>query len=221
MRYKGRIISVSLAMIAHSSFVIYFSIKFGDVHIVSLLGYPLWFLIAYWTGKQHDLAAYYSEIDPLTNLYNRRFVINSFEKITSLAERTKSKLFVLIIDCDNFKDINDLNGHQKGDMVLSMIGETLVDTTRKSDIVGRWGGDEFIVIGHFKEASGLKIILQRIEENLQNLSNQINIPVMVSIGTAGYPDDSKDLSELIKMADKDMYKSKLTKKAEKRCVFST
>jgi diguanylate cyclase (GGDEF)-like protein len=197
---------------AHSLFVIYFSLLFGQLHIVSLLGYFLWFFIGYWIGKQYDKAKYFAEKDPLTNLYNRRFVMNAFEKITSLAERTNSKLFVLVIDCDNFKVINDMYGHQKGDLVLSMIGETLVGMTRKSDIVARWGGDEFLVIGHYKEETGLQTVLQRLEDNLRDLSSRIDIPVIVSIGSAVYPDHNKDLFGLIKMADENMYKRKLTKK---------
>jgi diguanylate cyclase (GGDEF)-like protein len=213
LRYTGRIVAVTLILVAHTSFVVYFSLLFGDINVVSLLGYFLWFFIGYWTGKQYDKAKYFSEKDPLTHLYNRRFVTNAFDKITSLAERTNNKLFVLVIDCDNFKDINDIHGHQKGDLVLSKIGETLVCMTRKSDIVARWGGDEFLVIGHYKEETGLLTFLQRLEDELSNLSSRINISIMASIGSAVYPDDHRELFELIKIADENMYKSKLTKRA--------
>jgi diguanylate cyclase (GGDEF)-like protein len=212
MKFTGRIIAVTLTLVAHTSFVVYFSIVDGKTNIVSFIGYFLWFFIGYWTGKQYDKAKYFSEIDPLTDLYNRRFVMNTFEKITSIAERTNSKLFVLVFDCDNFKEINDKYGHQKGDLVLSMIGQTLVATMRKSDIVARWGGDEFLVLGYHKEEIGLQIILERLEDNFRNLSKQINIPVSVSIGSAIFPNHDKNLFDLIKKADENMYTSKLTKK---------
>jgi diguanylate cyclase (GGDEF)-like protein len=212
MRYTGRIIAVTLILMAHTSFVVYFSILEGQIHIVSLLGYFLWFFIGYWTGKQYDKAKYFSEKDPLTNLYNRRFVMNTFEKVTSLAVRTNKKLFVLVFDCDNFKDINDNYGHQKGDLVLSMIGEIIVGTMRKSDVVARWGGDEFLVLGHYEEEIGLQTVLERLEDNFRNLSKEIDISVIVSIGSAIFPYHGIDLFELIKIADENMYTSKLTKK---------
>jgi diguanylate cyclase (GGDEF)-like protein len=212
MRYKGRIIAVTLTLVAHTSFVIYFSILNGQTNIMSFLGYFIWFSIGYWTGKQYDKVKYFSDKDPLTNLYNRRFVMNTFEKVTSLAERTNSKLFVLVFDCDNFKDINDKYGHQKGDLVLSMIGETLLGTMRNSDVVARWGGDEFLVLGYYKEELDLQTILKRLEDEIRNLSKQINIPVNVSFGSAIFPNYDKNLFELIKIADENMYKSKLRKK---------
>jgi diguanylate cyclase (GGDEF)-like protein len=212
MKYTGRITAVTLTLVTHTSFVVYFSIINGKINMVSLAGYFLWFFIGYWTGKQFDKAKYYSEKDPLTNLYNRRFVVNTFEKITSIAKRTNSKLFVLIFDCDNFKDINDKYGHQKGDLVLSMIGETLVGTMGKRDVVARWGGDEFLVLGHHKEEIGLQAVLERLEDNFRHLSKQIHIPIDISIGFAIFPKNNKTLFELIGIADENMYTSKLSKK---------
>jgi diguanylate cyclase (GGDEF)-like protein len=97
---------------------------------------------------------------------------------------------VLVIDCNNFKEINDTFGHQKGDYVLSTIAETLTNTTRKSDIVARWGGDEFLVIGHYKDKTGLQTLLKRLNNDLENLSKLANIDVGVSIGSSIFPDDS-------------------------------
>jgi diguanylate cyclase (GGDEF)-like protein len=212
LKYTGRLIAVAILFTAHTLFVTYFTIVFKQMNTIALLGYLLWLCIGYWTGKQYDQAKYYAEKDPLTNLYNRRFVLDSFKKIAALAERTNSKLFVLVIDCDNFKEVNDLYGHHKGDLVLTMIGDTLIHTTRKSDIVARWGGDEFLVIGQYKEDAGLQSVLQRIRENIENISKQLDIPVEVSIGTAIYPDYSRDLFNLIQSADTVMYESKLQRK---------
>ena len=107
--------------------------------------------MGFWAGLQFDKARFLSERDLLTGMYNRRFVTNTFKQLASLVDRTNSQLFVLLIDCDNFKSINDCYGHNKGDQVLKKIGETLIETTRKSDIVARWGGDEFLIMGHYKD----------------------------------------------------------------------
>lgn len=213
MRYTGRIVAIGITLFFHMSLVLYYFFRDGIIETIDLLASPVMILVAYWAGNKFDKVKYLSEKDVLTGLYNRRFVMNSFDKITSLADRTSSKLFVLVIDCDNFKDINDLYGHNTGDKVLTLIGETLVGTTRKSDIVSRWGGDEFVVIGHFKEETGLQTLLQRLDDGLKTLSEQMNIPVKVSIGSAIYPIDSKDLFELIQSADENMYECKGTKKS--------
>ncbi|KSU89238.1 MULTISPECIES: GGDEF domain-containing protein [Bacillales] len=211
MKYTGRIFGSLGLFLLHSVYIFYYFFRDGEVEPLDLYSYPLLIWIGYWGGKQFDKVRFYSEKDELTGIYNRRFVMNTYEKITSIAERTNSKLYVLVIDCDNFKAINDTYGHHNGDMVLIKISETLVDSTRKSDIVARWGGDEFLVIGLCNEEADLQTILQRLEEHLKNLAYQINLPIKASIGSAIYPNHSKDLFELIKIADDKMYNSKETK----------
>jgi diguanylate cyclase (GGDEF)-like protein len=212
MKYTGRIFGSIGIFLLHLVYLVYYYWRDGKVEPFDLYTYPLLILYGYWTGKQYDKMKFYSEKDELTGLYNRRFVMKTFEKVTSLAERANSKLFLLVIDCDNFKDINDTYGHHKGDLVLIAIGETLVRSTRKSDIAARWGGDEFLVIGHYKDETGLETVLQRLDTHFQNLSKQINIPVKVSIGSAVY-DHDRDLDELIKSADQNMYERKKQRKA--------
>ncbi|NRF95564.1 GGDEF domain-containing protein [Paenibacillus frigoriresistens] len=188
MKFIGRTIAISIIMFFHTSYLIYYFYRDGRIDIPDILGYPLFFCIAYWAGKQYDKATFFSEKDPLTNLYNRRFVMYSFDKILALTDRSNSKLFIMVIDCDNFKEINDIYGHSKGDLVLKTIGEALVKTTRKSDVVSRWGGDEFLINGQYKDDSGLQIIHQRLSEEFRNLY------------------------ELIKLADEEMYNHKWKKK---------
>jgi diguanylate cyclase (GGDEF)-like protein len=212
MKYNGRIFAIIIILFFHFLLIAYFYYNKGNIEPITLAIVPFMILVAYWAGKQFDKVKYYSDKDELTGLYNRRFVMNTFEKITSLAERTNSNIFLLVIDCDNFKDINDNHGHLKGDHILSVIGQELVDATRKSDLVARWGGDEFLIIGQLKEEHGLHPILKRIEERLEVLSNDVKIPIIVSIGSATFPDDSRDLFELIRIADKEMYNCKRTKK---------
>ncbi|WP_153126377.1 GGDEF domain-containing protein [Peribacillus tepidiphilus] len=212
MDYTGRIIGSLGLFLLHSVYIFYYYFRDKVIEPLDLYSYPFLIFFGYWAGKQYDKVRFYSEKDELTGIFNRRFVMNNYEKIASLAERTNNKLFVLVVDCDNFKTINDTYGHHKGDIILTMISETLVETTRKSDIVARWGGDEFLVIGHYNEEAGLQALLQRLEEKLESLSEQVKIPISTSIGSAIYPNHSKNLFELIKIADHKMYHSKKLKK---------
>ena len=161
MRYTGRVTASIGALFIHSLYIIYYYSRDGKVEPVDLYSSPFIFLMGFWAGLQFDKAIFLSERDLLTGMYNRRFVTNTFGQLTSLIDRTNNQLFVLIIDCDNFKNINDCYGHNKGDQVLKKIGETLVRTTRKSDIVARWGGDEFLIMGHYKDDAGLQTMLSQ------------------------------------------------------------
>ncbi|MCM3624335.1 GGDEF domain-containing protein [Brevibacillus borstelensis] len=212
MRYTGRIFSSIAIFLVHLVYIIYYFFRDGKVEPFDLYTYPLLIVYGYLMGKQYDKMKFYSEKDELTGLYNRRFVIKTFEKIASLTERANSKLFLMVIDCDNFKQINDKYGHHKGDLVLIKIAETLTKSTRKSDIVARWGGDEFLIIGHYKDEEGLQTLLKRLDNDLEKLSNQISLDVKVSIGSAIFPDQSQDLEELIKTADRHMYECKEQRK---------
>lgn len=212
MRYTGRIFSSIAIFLVHLVYIIYYFCRDGKVEPFDLYTYPLLIVYGYLMGKQYDKMKFYSEKDELTGLYNRRFVVKTFEKIASFAERANSQLLLLVIDCDNFKQINDKYGHNKGDQILIAIAETLSKCTRKSDIVARWGGDEFLIIGHYKDEEGLQTLLKRLDNDLEKLSNQISLDVKVSIGSAIFPDQSQDLEELIKTADRHMYECKEQRK---------
>ncbi|WP_113927748.1 hypothetical protein [Bacillus sp. P14.5] len=93
MRYTGRISSILIVMFIQTSYVIYYFHRDGFVDIVGWIAYPVLLLISYWTGLQYDKANYYSERDPLTNLFNRRFMIRKFNKYIKLAEKRRSFLF--------------------------------------------------------------------------------------------------------------------------------
>ncbi|RIX50143.1 GGDEF domain-containing protein [Paenibacillus nanensis] len=213
MKYKGRIATISLTMTVHTAYILYYFQRDGTVDWADWLGYPLFITVSYWAGKQYDRAVYYSEKDSMTNLYNRRFVINAFDKITSLASRTNSHIFALVIDCDNFKEINDRYNHHVGDKVLSEISHILLTNTRKVDIVARWGGDEFLVLGQYKDRAGIDAIITRITKQISLLSDELGFHVSLSIGSAIYSaTQHHDLSSLVKTADENMYKSKMDKK---------
>lgn len=149
-------------------------------------------------------------LDSLTQLSNRRYIeINLKSKILEISRYNRS-YGLLFIDIDNFKDVNDTYGHNLGDMVLKMVAATLRNNVRYFDIVGRWAGDEFIIIVEIKSADNLKEIghkiLNLVRESYFLYEGQ-RIGVTVSIGAYVIsPDDTVETA--IENADKIMYKSK-------------
>ncbi|WP_203364669.1 GGDEF domain-containing protein [Bacillus sp. REN10] len=211
MKYTGRFIGSLGLFIIHSIYIFYYYVRDKTIEPLDLYSYPFLLAFGYWAGKHYDQVKFYSEKDELTGIYNRRFVMNTYKKFVSLTERTNNQVFILIVDCDNFKMINDAYGHHKGDLILKKIGEILTESIDKNDIAARWGGDEFLVIGRYAEETSLQTIFHSLEEQMRNLSDQVQIPVKVSIGSAIYPNHGKDLFELIKIADSNMYQSKTSR----------
>ena len=138
----------------------------------------------------------FSQIDPLTSIYNRRGVL--------LRLKETKKGAILFMDIDHFKKVNDTYGHEFGDLVLQELGKILKDYVRDVDIVGRWGGEEFIMIlseVSFKEAMNIAERLRKIIENYDFNGKKITI----SIGVSELSDNFK---ESLKKADEALYEAK-------------
>ena len=147
--------------------------------------------------------------DKLTGVYTRKFFDIHFENIIDRYEDYKGGFSLLMADIDNFKEINDTYGHLIGDEVLSHLGKSLIKNTRSTDIVGRYGGEEFIIILFDTSQKDAK----EISEKLRTEVNKIKIPntdraISVSIGIAQYPDHSIMKTELISKADQALYNAK-------------
>ncbi|MFP5108984.1 GGDEF domain-containing protein [Neobacillus sp. C211] len=215
MKYKGRIVTTLISIIVGIPYVAYNYITlqssirtFIDTTVLIVTTVTLW-----WLGKQYDKAKFYSEKDYLTGLYNRRFIEEIFPKLISSAKKIE-QLSILILDCNDFKQINDTDGHKYGDLVLENISTILLKSTSVSDIIARWGGDEFLIISPFSDQTETEAMIKRIENGLRELSQKTEKKISVSAGFAIYPIDGKDMDSLIKIADKNMYKLKtLSKKA--------
>ena len=157
------------------------------------------------------------QTDKLTGVFNRE----TFEKqVTRRIEEHRSGLrstsfSVLFVDLDHFKRVNDQLGHQTGDIVLAELANRLKHALRSGDIVGRYGGDEFVVLlSEIENASAVQRVREKIEqrmtEPLTSLPADVaaNISVSASIGLAIYPDSGPDVSALLAAADKEMYERK-------------
>ncbi|WP_426896990.1 GGDEF domain-containing protein [Rossellomorea vietnamensis] len=211
MRYTGRISSILIVMVIQTSYVIYYFHRDGFVDIVGWLAYPVLLLISYWTGFQYDKANYFSERDPLTNLFNRRFMIRRFNKYIKIADSKKKKLFVLLIDCNGFKQINDEYGHAAGDQVLVKIGKVLNRKRRNVFGSARWGGDEFIVLGFCDDAEELMCIQLKFKRELNGIRvTEGGSSIAVSIGSALQDGTfgETNIHELLQLADASMYREK-------------
>lgn len=155
--------------------------------------------------------------DPLTGLPNRSFFEQSFQNAIKRADREKKNLGIGLMDIDNFKEYNDTFGHIAGDDLLKRIGLSLSAILRGGDVVARLGGDEFILHVIFDDPKELDSITARIRKKLSSIDDKMTI--YFSIGWAVYPLESKELYELIDIADKRMYDQKrIAKKTFKREV---
>ncbi|MGQ3889011.1 diguanylate cyclase [Legionella sp. CNM-1927-20] len=150
--------------------------------------------------------------DPLTGLYNRRYLEDFLFKSVHQAARSKSTFSILILDLDHFKKINDTYGHDAGDAVLKELGRILQGIIRIGDIAARYGGEEFVVafynIDHETTLTRAESIRQAVLRLQVRYGAQQVGPITVSIGVAMYPVDGRTPTELIESADKALYAAK-------------
>jgi diguanylate cyclase (GGDEF)-like protein len=149
--------------------------------------------------------------DELTGLINRR----EFERVSDIAldnaEREGAGLCVMVIDLNGFKQINDTLGHQFGDLVLAASSERLVAAVRDSDVVARWGGDEFVILlPTLAERSAVRTSAERIWHSLADNPVVGDTHMTASIGAAIFPRHGTTLDALMRAADVAMYEAKTT-----------
>jgi len=161
--------------------------------------------------EQKDAYRQLAYFDSLTSLPNRSFFQEQLKYALAQSQRNGTKTGVLFIDLDNFKEINDVLGHQMGDKVLKKIAIKLKNVLRKSDILSRLGGDEFtVIINDLKTNSDAGVIAQNLRKAISTplLVNEHEFFMTASVGISIYPDDSLSAEDLIKCADTAMYSAK-------------
>ncbi|MGO2235181.1 GGDEF domain-containing protein [Marinomonas sp. UCMA 3892] len=149
--------------------------------------------------------------DDLTDLPNRTLLLDRLQASLTLAEREQVGLSVLFIDIDGFKDINDGYGHAVGDLLLQLIAKRLGGCVRKSDTVGRLGGDEFLIIlNKVNNAESAALVAEKIRAALSEVFvvEGSTLSVSASIGIASYPENGKEPLDLVQSADHAMYQAK-------------
>ena len=155
-----------------------------------------------------------ASIDPLSKLYNRRYFSNTSEDIFRIAKREKNTLCIVMLDIDNFKNINDTYGHKFGDDVIVAISQTLLKLSRDSDIVCRYGGEEFILLLPQTEIAGAGVIAEKIRVSIESLdisTDEIkDVICTVSLGISEVVLGESNLEATIKRADDALYKAKET-----------
>lgn len=151
-------------------------------------------------------------IDDLTQLYNSRYLYQVLEAEMKRARRYKIPLSIVFIDLDGFKQVNDTNGHLCGSATLTEIAKLMMGLVRETDIVARYGGDEFVIVLPETHAENAAMIAERIRSRIETHvfrgGGDMEIYLTASFGVASYPEHASTPAALIRCADKAMYTAK-------------
>ena len=166
--------------------------------------------------KRITLLEWESFTDSLTGVYNRRYMEKRLREEVAKARRYGVELTILLLDIDHFKPINDEHGHQAGDQVLIDLGAIVTEELRDTDILTRYGGEEFLVIGPNTSLTDATIVAKRLCQRIESHSFRLHtreapvleIRVTVSIGVAHYGGTINSEESLIRAADNNLYRAK-------------
>ncbi len=163
--------------------------------------------------QTHDL----SIKDGLTGLYNQTYFFNALEKETDRSLRYQEPFSLIIFDVDFFKNYNDHNGHIRGSRALQQIGQIMLKSFRTTDILAKYGGDEFVIILPKTDRIGAYLAAERLREKIEreNFSGAENQPlkkITISVGIASFPEHGMAPDRILESADKALYHAKATGK---------
>lgn len=177
-----------------------------SIVITFIISFLIYFIIKNYSKKLEYLSSY----DTLTNIPNRRTFEEKFNSHLLLKKRRDSDLGVIFFDVDDFKSINDKLGHQKGDMVLRRIASILKKSVRKTDLIARWGGEEFIVALIDSSLDDTLVVCEKIRSSLEEdlkLKNICNYCVTASFGLTMVSQEDT-IEKVVQRADEAMYEAK-------------
>ncbi len=157
--------------------------------------------------KINDKLYKISITDELTGMYNRRKIEEIMKKVYAKAERYNREFSIILLDIDNFKDINDNFGHPVGDKILIKITKLLTENIRTVDTCGRWGGEEFLIVCPETELNSAYDLATRLKSLIEYREFPRVEKVTASFGVASYS-ENKEIKDIIKTADKSLYQAK-------------
>lgn len=186
-----------------------------DIKILEMIGNQAGLAIE--NSRLYEVVVHKSHTDSLTDLWNHGFFQYTLSAEIEKARNDKYPVSLLMIDLDNFKQFNDQYGHQIGDQVLCRLSKILKNSSRDSDCVCRYGGEEFsIILPNIGKEQAYEIAERLREEIAGHKFSQLNgypdLGITVSIGLASFPDDADQKEDLISKADKAMYVAKFSGK---------
>jgi len=162
-----------------------------------------------------------STVDALTNIYNKRFINEFLMKEIERSKRNNKHFSIVICDMDDFKVINDTHGHLTGDIVLKSFAQLIMGSIRNQDVVGRYGGDEFMVILPDADTQTALQIIERLREQVENLEistlNNRKVRITASFGIATFPENGKSPDDLLIAGDERLYRAKSLGKNKVAC----
>ena len=187
----------------------------GDIILVSSLLITS-FILSLYINIENDYNLKVKELavkDGLTGLYNHRSFQDTLSSYIANSQKEDKEVSLLFMDIDNFKNYNDVNGHQKGDLLLTNLGDILKTTVGDLGVVARYGGEEFAVILYDQPEDASLNLGELIRQNIQQTyftgqEHQPNKHITVSIGVATYPRVAKSKKALIELADNALYRAK-------------
>lgn len=187
----------------------------GDIILISSLLITS-FIISLYINIENDYNLKLKELavkDGLTGLFNHRSFQDVLDSYIINSQKENKEVSLLFMDIDNFKNYNDVNGHQKGDLLLTKLGEILRNTVGELGVVARYGGEEFAIILYDQTEEAALNLGELIRQNIQQTyfigqDYQPNKNITVSIGVATYPKVAKNKKQLIELADNALYRAK-------------
>lgn len=169
-----------------------------------------------------DHIRHLAEHDALTGLPNRALLEDRLEQAIKSATRNNERLALMFMDLDNFKQVNDLQGHYQGDQLLKLVAQRLLETLRASDTLARLGGDEFVLLAPINSEAEAQLLAAKIVQILSEpyfQENAAELNVSVSIGISLYPEHAQTAEALTMCADIAMYQAK-ARGRDTYCLFS-
>ena len=164
------------------------------------------------TLAENERLAIDASTDPLTKLYNRRYYQKNADREFANSRRYNNELSLILIDIDHFKRVNDLRGHDVGDLVLQQVAKSAMEVIRTGDTLARYGGEEFVVLLPMTSSNAAEVLAERIRQQIDELCIQIestpSFGITVSAGIATRHKNDNDIDEILHRADEALYQAK-------------